>query len=242
MFIDFVYFFFAYGLIFVFGLFVGSFLNVVADRSVKGVSFVKGRSRCENCKKTLQPHDLIPLLSFILSRGKCRYCGEKLSFWYPLSEYITGCVFVGVSVYTGFVGYDLSHWLGFLYLLIVACFYIVIFLTDAKYRLIPHKIVVPAIVFVFVSNLGYTLYYLYSSYTQLTGDTFGKYLVKAGYYGSLATHSINGFLVTLAGALGIGLFFWFLVFITRGRGMGGGDITLGFLIGLVNGFPKSVLA
>ncbi len=112
-------------------------------------------------------------------------------------------------------GVGVGALLSFLYLCIVAGIYIVIFLTDSKYKLIPHKVAIPAIGFVFLATLGYALYSLYYSYSQLNGDTFGKYLIKAGYFTSLSGHTINGFVIGLASALGIALFFWFLVFRTR---------------------------
>ena len=72
-------------LIFILGLFVGSFLNVLADRLPKEESAIKGRSHCEKCKKELAWFDLIPLLSFIFLKGKCRYCRTSLSFYFDAS-------------------------------------------------------------------------------------------------------------------------------------------------------------
>ena len=77
---------------FIIGTAVGSFLKVVADRG--GLQYsIKGRSHCDVCKRRLDALDLIPILSYIVSRGKCRSCGAKLSIWYPISELITGLVF-----------------------------------------------------------------------------------------------------------------------------------------------------
>jgi leader peptidase (prepilin peptidase)/N-methyltransferase len=225
-----------YFLTFILGLFTGSFLNVVADRSVSDESIVFGRSHCDKCKKNLGPKDLIPLLSFILSGGKCRHCGVKLSLWYPVSEFLTGVVFSGVLYLS--MGFNLD----FVYLVVIASFYIILFLTDAKYRLIPNKIVWPAIVFTFLFNLSQLIYTLITYYRNINANEFGKYLIKSGFFQSQVLFMLKTYGIDILSALGIAFFFWFLVFITKGRGMGGGDITLGLLIGLFNKFPNNVLA
>ena len=85
-----------YFYIFVFGLVVGSFLNCVIYRlarpnfSLKNLGGLGGRSFCPNCKHILEWKDLIPILSFILLRGKCRYCQKPISFQYPIVEFLTG--------------------------------------------------------------------------------------------------------------------------------------------------------
>ena len=86
-------------LLFVLGLAVGSFLNVLIDRIPQGQSPFKGRSYCDKCKKTLKWYDMIPVLSFLILKGKCRYCRTHISFYYPLVEFITGVMFVIVFAY-----------------------------------------------------------------------------------------------------------------------------------------------
>ncbi|MCR5626877.1 MAG: prepilin peptidase [Lachnospiraceae bacterium] len=81
-------------LIFMTGASVFSFLNVVAERSVKGESFVKGRSYCPACGKTLSAKDLVPVISYILLMGRCRYCKEKIPFMDTLFEIIGGVLLV----------------------------------------------------------------------------------------------------------------------------------------------------
>lgn len=78
----------------VFGLVFGSFLNVCICRIPVGQSIAKASSYCPNCGKPLKPIDLIPVLSYFFLRGKCRYCGEKISFQYPAVELLTGGLFV----------------------------------------------------------------------------------------------------------------------------------------------------
>jgi len=77
-------------LFFIIGLFLASFLNVVAERAVNGKKWVWSRSKCDCCGHVLAWYDLIPVLSWILLRGKCRYCGNPISIRYPLSELALG--------------------------------------------------------------------------------------------------------------------------------------------------------
>lgn len=77
---------------FIVGAFLGSFYNVIAMRSVKNESWIKGRSKCDLCGHTLNALDLIPILSYTIHRGKCRYCKEKIPVQHILSELGFGLV------------------------------------------------------------------------------------------------------------------------------------------------------
>lgn len=87
---------YAYVLICVIGLFFGSFLYCLAERLVTGESYTKGRSHCENCGHVLSAMDLIPVLSWFVLNGKCRYCGIEISSKYPISEIITAICYAAV--------------------------------------------------------------------------------------------------------------------------------------------------
>lgn len=131
-------------MVFLLGLFVGSFLNVLSDRLPREESVIKGRSHCEKCKKILKWFDLIPLFSFLQLRGKCRYCHSPLSLYYPVVELTAGAMFVLVFLFVGIMNHELRIMdLGY-YLFLVASL-IVIFFADLKYGIIPDKIVFPAI-------------------------------------------------------------------------------------------------
>ena len=82
-----------YPFLFVLGTAIGSFLNVLIDRWSTGES-VMGRSYCDHCHHKLAWSDLLPIISYFLLAGKCRYCHKKVSFYYPLVEFITGSLFV----------------------------------------------------------------------------------------------------------------------------------------------------
>lgn len=233
----------SYLFLFVSGTFIGSFLNVVADRLQNGESIFVGRSHCEKCKKPLAPKDLLPILSFISLKGKCRYCSTKLSYYYPISEIITGLAFVIIAMYIElFQSTSSQLWIGFLYIAFIFSTYIVITISDLKYRIIPNKVVFTAIFVVLAFNLVNMAIILTTSYLRLKGDEFGVYLIDAGFWSSRALLMVKSFAWNIASAFAIAGFFLFLIYITKGRGMGGGDVKLGLLIGLFNSLPNNVLA
>jgi len=126
-----------YFFIFFFGASIGSFLNVLIDRLPQDKK-ITGRSICDHCHHQLSWYDLIPILSFFLLKGCCRYCRKKISFQYPLVELITGLLFVFTfSLKTVFIKDSLFLRLSLLG--IVSCF-IVIFFSDVKYHLISDYI------------------------------------------------------------------------------------------------------
>ncbi len=125
-------------IVFILGLFVGSFLNCAVYRIEIKKSFVKGRSFCPYCKHPLSWQDLIPVFSYIFLRGKCRYCKEKISIQYPLVEILTGFLFLLI-----FLFFKDLIFVGFLFL--ISCFLIIIFIYDLKHLLIPDKVLTIAI-------------------------------------------------------------------------------------------------
>src|ERR1700678_2383568 len=93
--------------VFLFGLIIGSFLNVCILRIPSGKSIVLPASACPKCGEPIRPYDNIPVLSYLLLGGKCRGCKTKISWMYPLVELLTGLLFLGcfyafgISVETG---------------------------------------------------------------------------------------------------------------------------------------------
>jgi len=131
-------------ILFLFGLCVGSFLNVVIDWSVgKRKSFFTPPSHCDYCRHKLGFWDLIPVFSFVFLRRRCRYCGKEISWHYPLVEVATGSLFV-LSSYTL---YPIP------YTLFLFSVFLVIFVTDLKYGLIPDRVILPATFFILPYSL-----------------------------------------------------------------------------------------
>lgn len=114
---------------FVVGLCIGSFLNVVVLRGLSGESIVLPRSHCTSCNHKLSWYDNIPVLSFLILRGKCRYCSEKISPQYPLVELFTGLVFAGIFYKYGFS-------MNMMFLMAAASLCIVMAVTDIKEKVI----------------------------------------------------------------------------------------------------------
>lgn len=125
--------------LFILGLLVGSFANVLIDRLPRGESVLWGRSHCDHCKKTLRWHELIPVISFLFQWGRCRRCKKKLSPQYPLIELMTGTGFV--LLYS--VAVPLPALVG-LYILFLSL--LVIFVADLKFQIIPDSMLVVAAV------------------------------------------------------------------------------------------------
>ena len=131
--------------IFLFGLIVGSFLNCVIFRLEKGKSFLKGRSYCPHCKHQLVWRDLIPVLSFIILKRRCRYCKKLISWQYPLVEMATGILFVIIiNTQLSAINYQLSI-ISCIYYLLIVSFLIIIFIYDLKHFIILDKVLFPAI-------------------------------------------------------------------------------------------------
>ena len=127
--------------LFFLGLCVGSFLNVVIERLPEGRSVVGGRSHCPGCGHTLAGRDLVPLLSFALLKGRCRFCQQKISWQYPLVELATGVLFALSTINNQ----PLT--------IVSSVFLVPIFVIDLKHGIIPDKLVFPGIFLV----IGYWL-------------------------------------------------------------------------------------
>ncbi len=125
-------------LLIVLGLVVGSFLNAVIYRLKVEVSFLKGRSYCPFCKHNLRAVDLVPLLSFIALRGRCRYCTKKISWQYPLVELGTMVAFLLLYWHFGLTN-------DFFVYLVYSCILMVVFVYDLRYYLILDRVSLPAI-------------------------------------------------------------------------------------------------
>lgn len=134
---------------FILGLIIGSFLNAVIFRLYKEESFVADRSRCPHCRHELSAADLIPVLSFVMLGGRCRYCKKRISWQYPLVELATASIFVLLALNFQFPISSAQFW----YQVTIASFLILIAVFDFKHYLILDKVVYPATAIVILWNL-----------------------------------------------------------------------------------------
>ncbi len=209
-------------LIFLIGLCVGSFLNAVIYRLKTGEGVVKDRSCCPRCGHSLGFLDLIPVLSFILLKARCRYCGEKISYQYPLVELATGGLFLLIFNHQVSIPYEPSIFsfqgaVELLFLVIISSLLIIIFVYDLKHYIIPDRVVYPGLALTIV-------------YRIFKGARCGVEVSSCGFF--------NPFLA----GIGAGGVFLAIYLLSRGRWLGFGDVKLVFLMGLALGFPKIVIA
>ena len=150
-------------LIFIFGLSVGSFLNCVIYRLAlpnparRDLGGLKSRSYCPHCKHNLGWQDLIPILSFLILKGKCRYCQKPISLQYPFVELATGILFLLIVFHFS------SDFLFSIFCLLISCFLIIIFVYDLKYYIIPDKIIYPVIAIALIFNTFYSIFIIHNS-------------------------------------------------------------------------------
>ena len=228
--------------VFILGLFIGSFLNVVIFRLHSGESIVFGRSHCPVCKKELSWYELIPLVSFLMQGGKCRNCKTRLSLQYPIVELATGLLFslsLIVLPFVAYIQYPIAlAWQYFLHngiiflpgaqlaammlplflLWSISAISLVIFVYDIRYFLIPDGCI--------LAGVGLVLFFeaagLWHVPTLL--QLLGIVLPPHAYLFDV-----------LATAAACALPFFAIVFFSSGEWMGLGDVKLAFLMGTVLG-------
>lgn len=200
-------------LIFVVGACIGSFLNVVLCRTYVGESIVRGRSTCRACKEPLRIGDLVPIVSYLRLRGRCRSCNAVISWQYPAVELAMGILFVlfylmivtqgGDNLGLLFMGlFVLRYWIFIAYL-------VIIFVYDLRHMLIIDHFTIPAMIFAILMNL---------------------------WLGTVPAWSV------LIGGLVLAGFFWIQFAFSNGAWVGGGDIRMGALMGFMLGLEQGLVA
>ena len=125
------------------GLLLGSFLNVVIHRLPRGENIATGGSRCPECAAPVKPWDNVPVVSWLVLRGRCRNCGARISRRYPVVELLTALLFAATVLR---LGADRDVWLGLAFVLtLVPCAFI-----DLDHRIIPNKITGPSAILALV--------------------------------------------------------------------------------------------
>lgn len=189
----------------VLGLVLGSFINALVWRLHKNKDWVKERSICVHCSHVLAAKDLVPVFSWLILKGKCRYCHKPISWQYPVVELVTSLLFVGSYIFWPMMFNDVGtslfiFWLAFLVGLIALAVY------DIKWMLLPDKIVYPLMILALVQT----------AVILLIANSPGEVLIDTG----------------LSFLVGGGIFF-ILFQASNGRWIGGGDVKLGALLGLI---------
>jgi len=129
--------------LFCYGLIVGSFLNVCIYRLPRRDSIISPRSHCPQCNKPIPWYDNIPLLSFLLLKGKCRFCGSQISYIYPLVEFVTASLFL-----ITYLKWSLS--LQLVIDLLFICILIPLLFIDLFHYILPNSITIPGLIIGFV--------------------------------------------------------------------------------------------
>lgn len=182
---------------FIFGSILASFAGVIAERLGTGQSFMKGRSKCNACNRHLTIRDLVPVVSYLIQRGRCRVCSAYITYGYVLSELLLGIVF-----------FLLYHTYGLTLILIPILVFTFLFSIVIVYDL--RHTIVPFLLSLVLVCLGLTIAYLESTSQSELSIVF----LTAG---------------------GIGLFFYLLHVLSRGRWMGLGDTPIALALSLVTG-------
>jgi leader peptidase (prepilin peptidase)/N-methyltransferase len=200
------------------GLIIGSFLNAVVYR-LNAVESLMERSHCPNCQKKVRWFDNVPLLSFVLLSARCRDCGEKISWQYPIVEAATGIMFALLGNYF-FDIFDFESWILTAYYLTVFSILMIIFVYDFKYMEIPMLVLWLGV----VVSLAYFVFFDWQSFQNASSV--------------LDLKTISG----IFGGLVAGGFFYALAAYSKETWMGYGDAYLGILAGLVVGWPNVLTA
>lgn len=210
--------------VFLFGLTIGSFLNVLIYRLPRGLKVGgKNRSFCPHCRRILAWFDLIPLASFFMLKGRCRYCCRLISWRYPAVEFLTGLLFVacflsfGLGRFDGFL--SLSFWLT-----VVSLFLLLVFI-DFDWFVIPDKILVALFILAVLYHSAGALFPFSDPVLEHLPSIF----------------KVPGLRNFFFSAIFSGAAFALVVLVTKGKGMGLGDVKLTALIGLLFGFPAVLM-
>lgn len=198
------------------GLIIGSFLNVVIIRLAEDETLL-GRSVCRNCRKEIAWYDNVPVLSYLLLKGRCRWCHAKISLQYPLVEILTASLYV----FVGALFFDIAEpvtWLTTVWLLLLLPVLLAIFVHDVRSMEIPVNLLVVGVIL--------TLFFLVVEYFLFQGNV-------AFWETHLWSSILGGALVTL--------FFYALVFFSQETWMGWGDVWLGLLVGLGTGLSHAFI-
>jgi leader peptidase (prepilin peptidase)/N-methyltransferase len=212
--------------VFLFGLIIGSFLNVCILRIPSGKSIVLPASACPKCGEAIRPYDNIPVFSYLLLGGKCRGCKTKISPMYPLVELLTGLLFLGCFYAFG-IGVETGKWAAFSAIMVVLVF------TDLRERILPDV----------VNFTGFAIGLIFSLFTKPTDGT-ALWIANHLFDYPPPAPVLSLVDAILGAAVGSGLL-WLVseaYFRLRGReGMGLGDVKMMLMAGAFLGAKRTLL-
>ena len=212
--------------VFFLGLLIGSFLNVCILRIPEGKSIVLPASACPKCGAKIRPYDNIPVVSYLLLRGRCRNCKTRISPMYPLVEILTAILFFGCYWVFGLT-IETLKWCTFSAIMIVLVF------TDLRERILPDV----------VNFFGFGIALVFSIFLT-TEDGTAQWLAHAVFPSLHSTWAIS-FLDALLGAAAGGGLLWLVMeayFRLRHReGMGLGDVKMMLMVGAFLGIKRTML-
>lgn len=205
-------------LLFILGLIVGSFSNVCIYRIPRNESIIYPASHCPKCRSNISPQDNIPLLSYILLKGRCRNCKSKISIQYPIVELLTGLIYLII-----YLTYGLS--IQSLIYIILSAALIIIALIDLNERIVPDVISLPGILIGFI--LSFFVPYISFINSALGIFVGGGIILIIGIVGSVIfkKEAMGGGDVKLAAMIGAFLGWRYIII----------SLFLGFFLGALAG-------
>lgn len=207
--------------LFVLGAVLGSFLSVVILRSTTNEGWVSGRSRCDSCKNTISWYDNIPLLSFVLLRGKCRHCKDPILPLHPMVEVLTGVLLVW-WYWGGFLFFKLTQTplsvLQPLFWLVVGLLLIYLFIIDLNYMILPDK----PVLLLFLLAVVYRVVLVSSGIMQLNDLYYAIFAAILSFTFFFAIYKIS-------------------ILVYKQEGMGFGDVKLVVPLALLLGAQKMIV-
>ena len=212
-------------LVFIFGSIIGSFLNVCIHRMPLGESVVWPRSHCPKCNKRIPGYDNVPFLSYLILKGRCRFCKERISLRYPIVEFLSASMFLLLFMRFG-LSYDF-----FLYI-VLACSLIIATFVDLRHRIIPDEVSIGGMIVGFILSTlkGVSLKPLYFSFSPMVNSLLGILIGGGVIY-------LTGFVFDL-------VYFKMLKkppIQGETESMGGGDVKLLAMIGAFLGIKGALL-
>jgi leader peptidase (prepilin peptidase)/N-methyltransferase len=218
------------------GAIIGSFLNVVIYRLPREESIVFPNSRCPQCATAIHAYDNIPVISYLILRGRCRKCSAPISARYPAVEALTGILFVAVFLYDALGRGGPTAALPF-DLLFVSALVALIFI-DAEYMILPNAITYPGMVFALVARLALPFLMGANAFDDL--NTLAHVPALSGL--PVWTISLVGAVLgALAGGGSLWLMGWLWEKLRGVEAMGLGDVKMMFMVGAYLGWRLTVL-